>query len=194
VVAKRLPVLSYDKPWDARPVKYGANQAPRDHSVGDLVPTVPSAWLDTGVRPVAAVRLVSGRTIEATYDHRWIRQRHRGRQAWEWVTTADLRVGDRIPVPLTAGYFGDEGDASDGYFVGAMLGDGGMTSVTPEFHGDPDDGVAEFIREYATKLGCGVTEYPNGRIVRCASLSSSGSATRSPRSFAPSTYGASGPK
>lgn len=166
VVARRLPVLSYDKAWDTRPVKYGPNQEPRDHSVGSLVPTVPSAWLDTGVRDVAAVRFASGRVIEATYDHRWVRQRRRGRQAWEWTTTAELQTGDRIPVPLTADAFGDEGDVWDGYFVGAMLGDGGMTSLTPEFHADPDDGAAEFMREYAAKHNCGVWEYQNGAIVR----------------------------
>ncbi|MET9224743.1 LAGLIDADG family homing endonuclease [Lentzea sp. NPDC003310] len=166
VVARRLPVLSYDKAWDTRPVKYGANQGPRDHSVGTLVPTVPSAWLDTGIRPVLSIRFASGRVVDATTDHRWIRQRRAGRQAWEWTTSAELRPGDRIPAPLTAGYFGDEGDAWDGYFVGAMLGDGGMTALTPEFHGDPDDGAVAFLREYAAKHGCGVTETANGKIVR----------------------------
>jgi intein/homing endonuclease len=166
VVARKLPVLSYDKAWDSRPVKYGPNQGPRDQSVGNLVPTIPSAWLDTGVRPIAAVRFASGRVIEATYDHRWVRQRRSGRQAWEWNTTSELRVGDRIPVPLTADTFGDEGDAWDGYFVGGMLGDGGMTVLTPEFHGDPNNGAVAFMREYAAKHGCDVREDTNGAIVR----------------------------
>ena len=166
VVARRLPVLSYDKAWDTRPVKYGANQGPRDHSVGNLVPTVPSAWLDTGIRPVVTIRFASGRSIDATTDHRWIRQRRTGRQAWEWTTSNELQPGDRIPVPLTADHFGDEGDAWDGYFVGAMLGDGGMTALTPEFHGDPHEGAVAFMREYAAKHGCGTTETTNGKIVR----------------------------
>ncbi|MGW4206472.1 LAGLIDADG family homing endonuclease [Lentzea sp. NPDC004789] len=166
VVTRRLPVLSYDKAWDARLVKYGANQGPRDHAVGNLVPTIPTAWLDTGVRPVMTIRFASGRIVDATTDHRWIRQRRTGRQAWEWTTSGELRPGDRVPVPLTAAYFGDEGDAWDGYFVGAMLGDGGMTALTPEFHGDPDDGAVAFMRDYAAKHGCGVTETVNNRIVR----------------------------
>jgi hypothetical protein len=156
VVARKLPVLSYDKAWDTRPVKYGANQGPRDHAVGNLVPTIPSAWLDVGIQSVASVQFVSGRTIDASYDHRWVRQRQTGRQAWEWATTADLRVEDRVPAPLTGSYFGNEGDALDGYFVGAMLGDGGMTALTPEFHGDPDDGAVAFMRDYAAKHGCEV--------------------------------------
>ncbi|MEU6408906.1 LAGLIDADG family homing endonuclease [Microbispora sp. NPDC046933] len=166
VVTSRLPVLSYDKAWDARPVTYGPNQPPRDRSVGSLVPTTPVAWLDNGIRPVAAIRFVSGRVIEATHDHRWITRRQTGRQAWEWKTTSDLQVGDQVPIPLTASYFGGKGDAWDGYFIGAMLGGGGMTGTTPEFRGDPDDGAVAFIREYAAKLGCDVTEIPMPGCVR----------------------------
>lgn len=69
-------------------------------------------------------------------------------------------------MPLTANTFGDEGDAWDGYFVGAMLGDGGMTALTPEFHGDPDDGTVAYMREYAAKHGCGVRENQHGSIIR----------------------------
>ncbi|WP_390898598.1 LAGLIDADG family homing endonuclease [Streptomyces fulvoviolaceus] len=47
-----------------------------------------------------------------------------------------------------------------------MLGDGGMTSCTPEFHGDPVDGAVEFMREFASVHGCGVREIPQGSIVR----------------------------
>lgn len=166
VVASRLQVLSYDKAWDTRPVKYGPHQGRRDPSVGKLVATVPSAWLDTGMRPVSTVRFVSGRVIGATHEHRWVRQRRVGRQAWEWATTSELRKGDRVPVPLTANFLGGEGDAGEGYFVGAMLGDGGMTACTPEFHGDPDDGAVEFMREFAVRHGCQLRERQNGSIVR----------------------------
>ncbi|MEU4982348.1 LAGLIDADG family homing endonuclease [Streptomyces sp. NPDC021969] len=54
----------------------------------------------------------------------------------------------------------------EGYFVGAILGDGGMTSCTPEFHGDPADGVVSFTRTLAAEYGCGVREIPSGSIVR----------------------------
>ncbi|MGO4422458.1 LAGLIDADG family homing endonuclease, partial [Streptomyces sp. MCAF7] len=166
VVARKLPVLSYDKAWDARPVKYGPGQEPRDMGVGNLVPTVPTDWLDAGVRSVWEVKFVSGRRMEATRDHRWMTRRRIGRQAWEWKTTLDLEVGDHVPMPLTAGFFGDTGDAWDGYFVGAMLGDGGMTGTTPEFHGNPDDGAVAFMYEYAAKHGCQVTEIPMPGLVR----------------------------
>src|SRR5215469_15221155 len=73
-----------------------------------------------------------------------------------------------IPVPLTADFFGSVGTEDDGYFVGAMLGDGGMTSVTPEFHGDPNDGAVAFMRQYAAEHECRVTEIPSSsdKIVR----------------------------
>ncbi|HEX2143332.1 MAG TPA: TROVE domain-containing protein [Glycomyces sp.] len=166
VVAQRLQVLSYDKSWDTRAVEYGANQGIRDDPVGKLIPITPTAWIDAGLRPVASIRFTSGRVIEATYDHRWVRQRQSGPKAWEWTTTGDLKIDDRIPTPLTASYFGDEGDARDGYFVGAMLGDGGMTALTPEFHADPHDGAAAFMRDYAVEHGCEVREDKRGTIVR----------------------------
>ncbi|MFF4361882.1 LAGLIDADG family homing endonuclease [Streptomyces sp. NPDC001604] len=113
-----------------------------------------------------SIRFVSGRTIEAALDQQWITQRRTGRQAWEWKRTRDLVPGDRVPFPLSAAYFGTEGKAREGYFVGAMLGDGGMTSCTPEFHGDPLDGAVDFMREFAAEHGCGVREIPQGSIVR----------------------------
>ncbi|MFB7655646.1 MULTISPECIES: LAGLIDADG family homing endonuclease [unclassified Streptomyces] len=47
-----------------------------------------------------------------------------------------------------------------------MPGDGGMTSCTPEFHGDPADGAVSFMRTLAAEYGCGVREIPSGSIVR----------------------------
>lgn len=166
VVEDRFPVLSYSKEWDTRPVKYGANQGPRDHSVGELVPVVPSAWVGAINCEAFSIRFVSGRVIEAGRDQRWVTQRRKGRQAWEWKQTHALEPGDRVPFPLVAAHFGADGSAREGYFVGAMLGDGGMTSCTPEFHGDPRDGVVEFMRNFAVDHGCGVREIPQGVIVR----------------------------
>ncbi len=83
-----------------------------------------------------------------------------------WKRTSDLVPGDRVPFSLSAAYFGTEGHAREGYFIGAMLGDGGMTSCTPEFHGDPLDGAVGFMREFAAEYGCGVREIPQGSIVR----------------------------
>ncbi|HEX9037294.1 MAG TPA: TROVE domain-containing protein [Ktedonobacterales bacterium] len=160
VVENKLQALSYTKAWDTRPVHYGPqSQPPRDHEVGHLVSTTPSEWIANGVQPVKTVRFRSGRVLDATLDHRWIAQRRgNGRKSWEWRTTAELAAGDHIPSPLTAAFFGSLGSQDDGYFVGAMLGDGGMTSVTPEFHGDPNDGAVAFMRQYAEAHACRVTE------------------------------------
>jgi hypothetical protein len=127
VVARRLPVTSFSKEWDARPVRYGPDQGLRDHSVGELAPTIPAIPLtctNCVPREVRSIRFVSGRTIEAALHQRLITQRRTGRQAWEWKQTSALVPGDRIPIPLTAAHFGTEGQAREGYFVGAMLGDG----------------------------------------------------------------------
>jgi hypothetical protein len=112
------------------------------------------------------IRFVSGRTVEVGHDQQWVTQRRTGRQAWQWKRTDALISGDRVPFPLAAAHFGTEGQAREGYFVGAMLGDGGMTSCTPEFHGDPLDGAVEFMREFAAEYGCGIREIPQGAIVR----------------------------
>ena len=170
VVDQKLPVLSYNKAWDTRPVHYGTqSEPPRDHEVGRLVSTTPTAWISNGVQPVKTILFRSGRTLDATLDHRWVVRRRSGRKSWEWRTTAELAVGDHVPSPLTADYFGSIGTEDDGYFVGAMLGDGGMTSVTPEFHADPNDGAAAFMREYAAQHDCRVVETPgtsSDKIVR----------------------------
>ncbi|MEU1046184.1 LAGLIDADG family homing endonuclease [Streptomyces sp. NPDC005897] len=104
--------------------------------------------------------------MQVAPGQQWVTQRRRGRQAWEWKRSDALVPGDRIPLSLTAGRFGRQGTSDEGYFVGAMLGDGGMTSCTPEFHGDPGDGAVSFMRAFAAKHGCGVREIPQGSIVR----------------------------
>jgi hypothetical protein len=166
VVKWRLPVLSYSKEWDTRPVRYGANQGPRDHSVGDLI-SVPAGTYFSGIaREALSIRLVSGRVVDVGPGQQWVTQRRNGRQSWEWKRAESLIPGDRIPFPLAAAHFGTDGSAREGYFVGAMLGDGGMTSCTPEFHGDPLDGAVHFMKEFAAEHGCGVREIPMGSIVR----------------------------
>ncbi|MEU9408096.1 LAGLIDADG family homing endonuclease [Streptomyces sp. NPDC048281] len=159
-------MLSFSKEWDTRPVRYGANQGPRDHLVGEVVPGFPGSWYGGTVREVRRIIFVSGKVIESALDQRWMTQRRTGRRSWEWKTTEALVPGDRVPLSLAAAYFGAEGQSREGYFVGAMLGDGGMTSCTPEFHGDPLDGAVQFMREFAAENECGVREIPQGTIVR----------------------------
>ncbi|MER5211674.1 hypothetical protein ABT063_14080 [Streptomyces sp. NPDC002838] len=121
------------------------HQGSRDHSVGDLISVQPSACFSGIAHEALSVRFVSGRVVEVVPG-----------LAWEWKRADALVPGDRIPFPLLAGHFGIEGSAHDGYFVGAMLGDGGMTSCTPECHDDSQDGAVEFMRSFATERGCGV--------------------------------------
>lgn len=127
---------------------------------------LPSGCFSAIAQGSLAVNFVSGRVIEVGPGQRWVTQRRKGRQAWESKRADALVPGDRIPFPLVAARFGSEGNFREGYFVGAMLGDGGMTSCTPEFHGDPRDGAVEFMRDFAAEHGCGVRDIPMGAIVR----------------------------
>ena len=154
VVAQKLPVLSYSKEWDTRPVRYGPNQPQRSVDIGELRPTIPDGFIDSGIRPVIRLTFRSGRVIEVTEDHRWAVRREMGIQSFEIKTTADLRVGSVIPMPLTANFFGWEGTGAEGYFVGSMLGDGGMTNFTPDFAvGVLSEGVVPVLAEFAAEHG-----------------------------------------
>jgi len=158
VVAMKTDVLSYSQEWDARPVKYGPNQPKRKLEIGTLTDACPDGWLDNGVRPVCRIVFQSGREIEATQDHRWITRRRSGIQSWEWKTTDTLKVGDQIPMPLTAGFWGDVGTKEDGYFVGAMLGDGSMVSCTPDFSADDSSsGMVDVLSRFVEGKGGRVT-------------------------------------
>ncbi|GIF68848.1 hypothetical protein Ais01nite_68830 [Asanoa ishikariensis] len=159
VVARRLPVLAPSRPFDTSAVRHGPGRPVRDRTMGDIVPALPSAWLSMGEHPVVRIDFVSGRSVSATLDHRWVkRRRNDRRESWEWVTTADLEVGDGIPAPIGVNAWGDDGDSADGYFVGAMLGDGCMTNFgTPEFAQVDEPSRAnmfQFFSDYAGKLGC----------------------------------------
>ena len=98
VAAKPSPVLSYDKPWDTRPVRYGPNQGLRDHSVGKLISAVPAARSQVGASSIVRVSFVSGRVLETALGHSWVTQRRTGRQAWEWKRAEKLEAGDHVPL------------------------------------------------------------------------------------------------
>lgn len=155
VVTNKLNVLSYDKEWDIRPVKYGPGQKPRDISVGNLKETAPIDFIENGDAEVFKITMRSGRVIEATSNHKWVTRRRTGLQTWEWKETSDLQVGDQIPTPINATFFGDVGTWKEGYIIGAMLGDGGLTN-SPELSFDWEKKIGTFnlVKEYAESLGC----------------------------------------
>lgn len=159
VVSRRLDVLAPDREFDTALVKYGPSQPIRDCGMGEVIAATPTEWITQGRRTVVPIHLASGRVIDATPDHRWVKRR-RGdrRESWEWVTTETLAVGDMLPVPVGINAWGNQSDAEEGYFVGAMLGDGCMTNHgTPEFAqiDDPTrDDMFEFMHSFAASWGC----------------------------------------
>ncbi|MFE2100004.1 MULTISPECIES: LAGLIDADG family homing endonuclease [unclassified Streptomyces] len=165
VVTEKLPVLAFDKEWDLREAKPGRPYPPRDNTVGNLVPVLPVRWISNGTQPVFAVRLASGRMIEATANHRWAVRSREGSRRPTWKATTHLVPGCAVPAPLTADFFGALGDEWDGWFVGSMLGDGNMTGRTPTWVGH-DDGTLQQIRDYATKRGCQARVEDNGTWLR----------------------------
>ncbi|MFE0206160.1 LAGLIDADG family homing endonuclease [Streptomyces sp. NPDC058985] len=165
VVAEELAVLAFDKEWDLRAAKPGRPYPPRDQTVGNLAAALPERWISDGPKPCLAVRLASGRLIEATGNHRWAVRSREGSRRPTWQTTSELVPGCSIPAPLTASFFGTLGDEWDGWFVGSMLGDGNMTGRTPTWTGH-DDGTLQQLRDYADKHGCQVRVEDNGTWLR----------------------------
>ena len=80
------------------------------------------------------------------------------------MTTAGLKIGDSIPAPLGVEAWGDDGDMPDGYFVGAMLGDGCMTNHgTPEFAQIDEPSRIEMLQFMADYSATSVVCLPNLR-------------------------------
>ncbi len=165
VVTEERAVPAFDKEWDLREAKLGRPYPPRDSTVGNLVPVVPVRWNSNGRQPVFAVRLASGRLIEATGSHRWAMRSRAGSRRPTWKATTELVPGCALPAPLVADFFGTLGDEWDGWFVGSMLGDGNMTGRTPTWAGH-DDGTLQQMRDYAAKHGCQVRVEDNGTWLR----------------------------
>lgn len=61
--------------------------------------TVPSAYIDNGIKPVFAVRTALGRLVKTTFTHPFLTRRG-------WVPLSNLNVGDEIAVPSHLNVFG----------------------------------------------------------------------------------------
>lgn len=168
VVAKELPVLSYDKAWDLRRRGGGRSREnranPIDNSIGSLVGATPTEWMDNGVQEVWRVSLASGRFLEVTAAHRWVARERKGNTRPHWYETKDLRVGMNVPLPTGAEFWGDRLNQDDGYFIGQMLGDGCLTADSPVWCG-MNDPALEFMSKYAEA---------HGTSMRVANIQSSG--------------------
>lgn len=152
VVAQQLPVLSYDSVWDI-PVGSEKLNHTRDRSIGKLQPTIPTEWHTNGVQPVTRVTLASGRQLTVTPEHRWVTRSRAGNRSPIWRTTAELLVGMGVPQPRGVDFWGSDGTEADGYFVGAMLGDGCTTGGSPMWCGHLDGSTAQ-MRAYVEAKGC----------------------------------------
>ena len=134
VVSERLAVISHDARWYAQKgveAKVTVQQ--------------PSEWHANGEKPVWRVTTVSGRTIEATAEHRWIVRQRKGNRRPQVLTTHALRAGDTLPVALDATY-GVRGTRDDGYVMGQILGDGCTSGGQIQWCGHLNGALAEMER------------------------------------------------
>ncbi|HEV3471897.1 MAG TPA: replicative DNA helicase, partial [Actinomycetota bacterium] len=98
-------------------------------------------WVPNGTRECFRVTTRSGRTIEATANHPFMK-------VAGWTPLADLSVGDRVAVPRALPTFGDgSGWTSDkARLLGYLIAEGGLTGSMPRFTNCDDEIVGDFKR------------------------------------------------
>lgn len=111
-----------------------------------LVPRMVSSAWDNGVVPVWTVRTREGREIGTTDEHPFLTQRG-------WVFAKDLVVGDKVRVAFDSTWSEGHGDPDQAYFLGAMVGDGGLTDRVIKFT-NVDLGVLNAVGRFAVGHGC----------------------------------------
>jgi replicative DNA helicase len=81
-----------------------------------------SDWIDSGVKPLVRVTTQLGRSVETTYSHRYLTF-----DGWKFVK--DIKIGEKIAVPTTFGFFGNlEKPIHIIHVIAALLADGSLTS------------------------------------------------------------------
>ena len=119
VTGARLTVDQFVR--ERRPLVFGLSPRGRIEwrHVGD--------WVDSGMQPCFAVTTQTGRRIEVTGHHPFM-------TITGWQPLHDLVVGDAIAVPRAISIFGKESiDPQRARLLGYFIGDGGLSSGTPDF-------------------------------------------------------------
>ena len=111
-------------------------------SLGDdfrLVPAMPSAFVDDGLKPVFKVQTASGRTIETTLTHPFL-------SGDGWQPLGKLKVGDAVAVPRVLPVFGQK--SLPDYEIRLMayfIGNGGTTRASLCFTNGNETVLEDFI-------------------------------------------------
>ena len=89
--------------------------------------TVPSHYIDDGIKPVFEVRTRLGRKIKCTFTHPLL-------TIDGWKPLSGLQTGNKIAVPRVLNVFGTETwRACEIKLLAYLLGDGSLTGTTPRF-------------------------------------------------------------
>ncbi len=119
------------------------------YHAGRFIPARVSAHLCQGRQPVYRIRTRTGRKIDATANHPFLKLEG-------WTPLSDLRVGDRIAVPRELPFFGASLLADhEAELLGLMIADGQCRTPgsSPRYtSGDPM--LRERFSEATTEFGC----------------------------------------
>jgi replicative DNA helicase len=100
--------------------------------------TVPSAYVDDGIKPVFRVTTRLGRQVESTLPHPFL-------TLDGWRRLEHLRVGDKIAVPRIVPVFGNQAMREcEIKLLAYLIGDGSLTGVTARFTNSNQRLLSEF--------------------------------------------------
>jgi len=108
-------------------------------TVGRIQLSTVSDWIDSGVKPTWKVTTRLGRTVEVTGHHPFC-------TVDGWVPLHDINVGEKIAVPRSLPFFGNDETLSSEHvrLLAYLLAEGNLTNRTPRFTNTGAVMVADF--------------------------------------------------
>jgi intein/homing endonuclease len=97
-----------------------------------LVPKSIEAYHINGIKPCKKITLKDGRSVEATFNHHFVRCHNVRRNQWEWSQADSLEVGDRIAVPVSEWSGPLSEDSTYPELLGYLISEGCLTDCSIE--------------------------------------------------------------
>ena len=119
------------------------------NEIGDLEKTSHFTWNNR--KPVKRIRTHLGLTLEATHNHRIRVMNERG--AIVWRESADVKIGDRLPIVRNAQQFGHGAISPDeAEIIGYLIADGSLSDKNSTGFSNNDPEVVEFYSSVMSRL------------------------------------------